>query len=159
LAKDGTENPSRVEAGGRLTGIDTQTLRGLAYTAPYLHDGSASDLAAVFDPTNAPAGSPHASFRTLSATQQSELITFLLELDGSEPAPLFSPKLDASLFGSSIVLSWPASAIGFSLQSTTNLIAPLDWTAVTNPIVSTGGLSQVVLPLGQSKRFFRLGHQ
>jgi len=83
LAKDGTENPSRVEAGGPLTGIDTPTLRGLAYTAPYLHDGSASDLAAVFDPTNPPAGSPQVSLCTLSANQQSELITFLLKLDGS----------------------------------------------------------------------------
>jgi hypothetical protein len=34
--------------GGPLTGIDTPTLLGVAYSAPYLHDGSAATLEEVF---------------------------------------------------------------------------------------------------------------
>src|SRR5205814_1148410 len=83
----GTIKPSSGgRLGGPLTGIDTPTLRGVAATAPYLHDASAPDLPAVFNPTNAPASSPHAAFRTLAALQQTELLAFLLELDGSEPS-------------------------------------------------------------------------
>ncbi len=70
--------------GGPLTGIDTPTLLGIWTGAPYLHDGSAPDLASVFNTTNAPASTPHAAVRTLTATQQTELIQYLLELDSSD---------------------------------------------------------------------------
>ncbi|HYV29198.1 MAG TPA: hypothetical protein VFA77_16815, partial [Candidatus Eisenbacteria bacterium] len=143
--------------GGPLTGIDTPTLRGVAYTAPYLHDGSAPDLTSVFNATNAPDGTPHASFRTLNATQQNELISFLLELDGSDAAaPVFRPQINISQSGNSVVLQWPASASGFSLQSATNLISPIMWSSVTNSVQSTGGVFTVTLPLNRQSQFFRL---
>ena len=69
---------------GPLTGIDTPTLKGLWVSAPYLHDGSAPDLLSVFNTTNAPSGTPHAAVQTLTSAQQTELITYLLELDGSD---------------------------------------------------------------------------
>ena len=143
--------------GGPLTGIDTPTLRGVASTGPYLHDGSAPDLASVFNSTNAPDGTPHASFRTLNATQQNELIGFLLELDGSDAAaPIFRPQIDVSQSGNSLLLRWPGSASGFSLRSTTNLTPPITWTAVTNAAQSTGGVFSVTLPLDGERRFFLL---
>jgi len=132
----GTIKPgSGYRLGGPLTGIDTPTLRGVAYTAPYLHDGSAPDLPSVFNATNAPDGTPHATFRTLNATQQSELISFLLELDGSDvAAPVFRPQINISQSGNSVLLQWLGSATGFSLFSTTNLAAPIVWNPVTNSV-------------------------
>lgn len=154
----GTIKPSSGHRlGGPLTGIDTPTLRGVAYTAPYLHDGSALDLASVFNVTNAPDGTPHASFRALNATQQNELISFLLELDGSDAAaPIFRPQIDFSKSGNSLLLSWPGSASGFSLRSTTNLTPPVIWAPVTNAVQSTGAVFSVTLPLDGARRFFLL---
>jgi hypothetical protein len=50
-------------------------------TGPYLHRGQAADLPSVFTTTNAPAGKGHDRFRELTATEQNELIEFLLELE------------------------------------------------------------------------------
>jgi YVTN family beta-propeller protein len=154
----GTIKPSSGQRlGGPLTGIDTPTLRGLPSTAPYLHDGSALTLTAVFDTTNAINGSPHASFRTLSATQQNELIEYLLELDGSEPAALpVIPQLGISPAGSSVLLTWPQTAIGFELYSSATLDPVPSWVQVTNTVQQTGGVFTVTLPLNGDRRFFRL---
>ena len=67
--------------GATLTGFDTPTLRGLWSTAPYLHNGMAATLNDVFTTTNAPAGKGHDRFRELDATQQAELIRYMLELE------------------------------------------------------------------------------
>jgi DNA-binding beta-propeller fold protein YncE len=84
----GTIKPtSGTRLGAALAGFDTPTLRGIWATAPYLHDGSALTLAAVFNTTNAPAGTAHANFRTLSAAQQTELLDYLRQIDDREPAP------------------------------------------------------------------------
>ena len=154
----GTIKPSSGDRlGGPLSGIDTPTLRGVAYTAPYLHDGSAADLPSVFNSTNAPDGTPHASFRTLNATQQNELISFLQELDGSDPAaPVLRPQINVSESGNSLLLSWPATASGFSLLSSPNLTSPITWTPVTNSIQSTNGVFTVNLPINTAQQFFIL---
>ncbi|MBK1792115.1 tandem-95 repeat protein [Persicirhabdus sediminis] len=68
---------------GLLDGIDTPTLKGLADTAPYLHDGSAATLAEVFNATNAPDGSAHAVVRSLSASAQQELLDYIIQLDSA----------------------------------------------------------------------------
>ncbi|EDY22356.1 PKD domain containing protein [Chthoniobacter flavus Ellin428] len=67
--------------GQTLTGFDTPTLRGVWQTGPYLHRGQAADLPSVFNTTNAPTGKGHDRFRELTATEQNELIEFLLELE------------------------------------------------------------------------------
>ncbi|HSI15344.1 MAG TPA: LamG-like jellyroll fold domain-containing protein [Chthoniobacter sp.] len=67
--------------GQTLTGFDTPSLRSIWAAAPYLHRGQAADLPSVFNTTNAPAGKGHDRFRELTATQQNELIEFLLELE------------------------------------------------------------------------------
>jgi hypothetical protein len=154
----GTIKPSSGQRlGATLTGIDTPTLRGVAYTAPYLHDGSASNLAEVFNSTNAPDGTAHATFRTLDETQQNELLEFLLELDGLEPAvTLAPPLLEVSHSENSILLRWPLSASGFELLSTVNLSSPITWAVVTNAAQTTGGVFTVTLPLNDEKQFFML---
>ncbi len=70
--------------GQSLGGIDSPTLRGIFDSAPYLHDGSATTLEEVFNETHAPSGSAHAKVRSLSISQQQELIAFLGQLDASD---------------------------------------------------------------------------
>jgi DNA-binding beta-propeller fold protein YncE len=143
--------------GGPLTGIDTPTLRGLLSNGPYLHDGSAADLSAVFNSINAPPGSPHSLVRDLTSTGQNELLAFLAELDGSEAAaPAASPRLDFASSANEVTLRWPGAASAFTLRFTTNLAPPLIWTPVTNTIQSTGGVFSVTLPLTDPQRFFLL---
>jgi MYXO-CTERM domain-containing protein len=61
--------------GERLEGIDTPTLRGLAWSAPYLHDGSAPTLYDVLDDPQ------HGNAASISDAERVRLIAFLLELD------------------------------------------------------------------------------
>lgn len=88
----GTIGPgSGQRLGTALTGIDAPTLRGVFDSAPYLHDGSAATLGDLFSAAHAPAGTPHAKARDLSAAERGELIAFLLELDGSDTASPAAP--------------------------------------------------------------------
>jgi hypothetical protein len=74
----GTIKPaSGQRLGAPLTGIDPPTLRDAWATAPYLHDGSAATLA---DAVAAHAGV------TLGATALTNLVAFLRQVDGREPA-------------------------------------------------------------------------
>jgi hypothetical protein len=157
----GTLKPSSGNRLGQpLTGIDTPTLRGIAGTAPYLHDGSASDLAGVFDPSNAPPGSPHAAFQTLTSPQQSELLEFLRELDGAESAMLpASPRLNMSIAPAALTLKWPGAASMFNLLTSTNLTPPVMWTPVTNSAQSNAGIFSLTLPATNASRFFLLQGQ
>lgn len=58
-----------------LFGLDTPTLKGLWNTAPYLHDGSASDLKTLLMTPL------HGNAQGLSAHQLDQLVAFLLQLD------------------------------------------------------------------------------
>ena len=55
-----------------------------------------------------------------------------------------------------VTLAWPGPATGFKLYSATNLPAS-DWLPVTNAATLQNGNFQVVLPLGNGLRLFRLG--
>ena len=72
--------------GAALSGIDTPTLRGIWDTAPYFHDGSAPDLAAVLA-----TGPHHNVTSSLNSTQTTQLIAWLQQLDGTEPAAAVLP--------------------------------------------------------------------
>ena len=78
----GTLKPSSgTRLGVPLTGIDTPTLRGIWDTAPYFHDGSAPDLAAVLS-----SGPHHDVSSTLDATETAQLIAWLQQIDHTDPA-------------------------------------------------------------------------
>ena len=69
----------------------------------------------------------------------------------------FSPvKLSAGLSGSNVVVSWPASPARFTLQTATNLTAPVFWQDIpfANSILSNA-MNTVTLP-ASSAQFFRL---
>ncbi len=54
-----------------------------------------------------------------------------------------------------IELSWPAAAVGYTVQQTPSLEPP-DWTAVTNSARLVGTNVQVVVPRDSGSKFFRL---
>lgn len=64
--------------GAALTGIDTPTLKGVWSGAPYLHDGSAPDLATAI------AAHPDADF---SSSQMTQLVDYVRQIDEREGAP------------------------------------------------------------------------
>ena len=81
LRNVGTLKPSSgSRLGVPLTGIDVPTLRDAWATGPYLHDGSAPDLAAAIAAHNT---------ATLTATQRTNLAAFIQQLDATEPG--FAP--------------------------------------------------------------------
>jgi hypothetical protein len=61
-------------------GFNVPSLLSIAYHAPYLHDGAAQTLAAVFPLHQLPGGKTIAA--QLNATQQADLLLFLNSIDG-----------------------------------------------------------------------------
>jgi hypothetical protein len=88
----GTIKPgSGKRLGATLTGFDTPTLKGLWETAPYLHDGSAATLMDVLTVANP--GNQHGNTSGLTATQLSQLVAYLQQIDdgsGTPPAVVIS---------------------------------------------------------------------
>jgi uncharacterized repeat protein (TIGR03803 family) len=64
---------------------------------------------------------------------------------------LVPPVLSIQLSGTNAILTWPTDVTGFSLQTTTNLAPPVDWTAL-------GGQHSVTNPVTSKQKFFRLIH-
>jgi cytochrome c peroxidase len=77
LRNIGTLKPSSgSRLGAPLTGIDVPTLRDAWASAPYLHDGSAPDLAAAVAAHNT---------ATLTSAQRANLAAFVQQIDATEP--------------------------------------------------------------------------
>lgn len=56
-----------------------------------------------------------------------------------------------------ITLSWPAYAMNYHLDATTNLTPPMVWSPVTNAVISQGGSNKVIVTIDTAgSRFFRL---
>ena len=67
------------------------------------------------------------------------------------------PELQATLDGSSLVLTAPADATYFTLHSATNLAPPAVWTPATNTAVFSNNQWRVTLPAATNgQRFYRL---
>ncbi len=63
------------------------------------------------------------------------------------------PALTVTQSGNNVVLTWPASGLGWTLQATPSLAAPdLNWTNVPGSASTTS----VTLPIGSGNQFFRL---
>jgi hypothetical protein len=71
-------------------------------------------------------------------------------------AIIAAPTLQAQVSGSSFVLSWPASAQNFSLQTTTNLADPNSWMTVTNTPAIVNFQCLVTNQISGAARFYRL---
>ena len=65
------------------------------------------------------------------------------------------PRLAITLVGSVGVISWPASATGFRLQETSDLVRR-NWSFVPTAPLLVGYENLVVVPASRSFRFYRL---
>ncbi len=72
---------------GVLDGLDTPTLKGVWATAPYLHDGSAPNLADVIHRAQADPAQRHGRVRDLTPSEVADLVAYLEQLDESEAVP------------------------------------------------------------------------
>jgi uncharacterized repeat protein (TIGR03803 family) len=67
-----------------------------------------------------------------------------------------TPQLAIIRSDPNVILTWPADAAGFVLQSTTNLAAPADWTAVSPGPVVVNGQNAVTNAVSGPQHFYRL---
>ena len=79
-------------------------------------------------------------------------------LAGSDPTNRFSfpPLLTLIPYGANVILTWPTNAVGFTLQSTTNLGLPADWSTNSSAPVVLGGQNVVTNPITGPQQFYRL---
>ncbi len=68
------------------------------------------------------------------------------------------PVVNLAVSGKSPVLSWPASANGFILQSADDLAPPVNWTNVPGIPATNGGNIEMTLPTSGQRGYFRLYH-
>jgi len=69
----------------------------------------------------------------------------------------FEPiKLDIACAGTKVLVSWPVSAAGFNLQTTSGLSATAGWSSVTVPPVQTNGQYVIQAGVTNGQQFFRL---
>lgn len=66
------------------------------------------------------------------------------------------PQLTITSSGSNIILAWPTNAIGFALQSTTDLTHPAAWMTVSSPPNVLNGQNLVTNSIANTRQFYRL---
>jgi hypothetical protein len=64
--------------------------------------------------------------------------------------------LTATRVGGNALLSWPAAAAGFAVETSTNLSSPINWVTLTNAPALVGNKWQLTVPASGTARFFRL---
>ena len=69
-----------------------------------------------------------------------------------------APTLTLLRTGGTAQLIWPGDPAGFILESSTNLVVPINWMAVTNEVTSGGGMLSVTVEVSESQSYFRLRH-
>src|SRR6266567_7513908 len=80
---------------------------------------------------------------------------WLADTDPTNPFSL-PPLLTLIPYGANVILTWPTNAVGFTLQSTTNLVSPEDWSANSPAPVVIGGQNVVINPISGPRQFYRL---
>ena len=71
-------------------------------------------------------------------------------------AGVASVALSIQPSGSDVILSWPQSAVGYTLQSNGSLAQPNGWSPVGQPVIPTNGFNTVTVPATNSPQYFRL---
>ncbi len=70
--------------------------------------------------------------------------------------PVTAPQLAVTAAGPNIILTWPANAAGFRLQSTASLSPPPNWAAVSPGPVLVNGQNTVTNIISGAQMFYRL---
>ena len=68
----------------------------------------------------------------------------------------FTPQLTIIPSGANVILTWPTNVVGFTLQSTTNLVSPAVWSTVSPGPIVIGGQNTVFNPVTGTQKFYRL---
>jgi uncharacterized repeat protein (TIGR01451 family) len=133
---------SYTEAGGVITfnlGTMTNSATGtLIVQAQGIFDGVFTNTASIYSPTADP--------------NSSNTINTVVTVTPNPDAPI----LKIARAGGKVVLSWPTNAVGFSLQSKTNLAPSTPWTSVTNIQVTVGNLYMVTNNVDGTANYYRL---
>ncbi|HSU54676.1 MAG TPA: choice-of-anchor Q domain-containing protein [Candidatus Dormibacteraeota bacterium] len=81
-------------------------------------------------------------------------------LAGTNPTNRFSSPAQLTIIpsGTNVILTWPTNAVGFTLQSTTNLVSPAVWTTNSPAPVVICEQNVVTNPITGAQRFYRLIH-
>jgi hypothetical protein len=82
--------------------------------------------------------------------------TFFVEGLPASSGAATGPRLSWLGVGKTLTLSWPASATGYLLQSTSNLAGAAAWNPVTNSATVVGDQNTVTVDITSQGRFFRL---
>jgi hypothetical protein len=82
--------------------------------------------------------------------------TFFVEGLPASSGAATGPRLSWLGVGKTLTLSWPASATGYLLQSTSNLAGAAAWNPVTNSVTVVGDQNTVTVDITSQGRFFRL---
>ena len=142
----GTIKPtSGSRLGSSLTGLDTPTLRGIWTTAPYLHDGSAATLADAVQAHNNV---------TLDATELTQIVSYLRQIDGNEPAPAANnlPTADAgpdqTLTDSDNSGSENVTLDGSGSNDSDGTIVSYTWSSDTGVSIPNGATSSANFAVG-----------
>lgn len=85
--------------------------------------------------------------------------SLVVTVNGNSSDPvnfLLQPTLAIAASAQNVILTWPTNAVGFQLQSSTNLGPAAVWATNSNPPVVTGGLNTVTNQRTGVQRFYRL---
>ncbi len=80
----------------------------------------------------------------------------ILTVSGIRLYSVMPPLLQAQMSGNNFVLSWPLSAAGYVLQTSTNLTDTNSWTAVPNVPAIVNLQNTVTNPISGGAQFYRL---
>jgi hypothetical protein len=74
------------------------------------------------------------------------------------PSVETAPKLYITKSGAKVILSWPSTSTGYSVQTTSALGSSVSWGAVTenSAIIENNGVYQITLTIGAQPAFYRL---
>jgi hypothetical protein len=81
------------------------------------------------------------------------LVTSMPVLVGGTPS---MKKLQSTLVGGQLILSWPAPSTGFALQETEQLPPPGSWTNSPLAVITTNNQNVVNVDATNTTKFFRL---
>jgi hypothetical protein len=95
------------------------------------------------------------AFATAGASPVPNVELTMLDVIGYTRVVPPPPNLSLTRSGANVVLAWPATALGFTLQSATNLTSGV-WTAVSNAPVIINGQYSITNALAGTNKFYRL---
>jgi hypothetical protein len=163
-AVQGSADPSAVlnvnsnqAASGRVAIVLSQPVAGTSFAAgtqqiaevTFLAIASATNSPVTFADSVVPRCISDANAQAVSANYVSTSVVVV-------PPP---PNLNLSNQSGNYLLSWPTSAVAYTLQAATSLTPPATWTNVPATLETiNGGSVQVTLPMSDQQAFFRLSY-